>query len=111
MAEAKAVEEKKEDVAKSEHVITFQKPYSFEGKEYTEVDLNLDSLTGKDFNDVTRQLKTSGWFAPIPATDPEFCMHIAARGSKLPLEFFESMPAGLYGTTVQRVSNFLMSAG
>lgn len=90
--------------------IEFKTPYNFEGKEYNEVELDLDSLTGKDFNDLTRQLKGSGWFAPIPAADPEFCMHIAARAAKLPLEFFESLPVGAYGVTVQKVSNFLMSA-
>lgn len=110
-SEAKAVEEKKDDVVQSEHVVTFKNPYQFEGKEYTEIDLNLDSLTGKDFNDLTRRLKGSGWFAAIPAADPEFCMHIAALGAKLPIEFFESLPAAVYGSTVQRVGNFLMSAG
>lgn len=90
--------------------LVFKKPYKFEEKEYKEVDLNLDALTGKDFNETLRQLKGSGWFAPIPAVDPEFCMHFAAKASKLPLEFFENLPAGEYGTAVQKVSNFLMAS-
>lgn len=91
--------------------VEFSRPYSFEGKEYKEVELDLDSLTGKDFNDTLRQLKGGGWFAPMPAADPEFCMHFAAKAAKLPLEFFEGLPAGAYGQTVQKVSNFLISAG
>ena len=67
MSEEKKIVEYKPDVqvesAKPEAetdqrlVVKFSKPYHFEGKEYTEVDLSgLEGLTVKDAIDVQRQL-------------------------------------------------------
>lgn len=52
MAEAIALE-----TAEKKIVVEFKKPYKFEGKEYTELDLSgLEKLTVQDVIDVQREL-------------------------------------------------------
>lgn len=88
---------------------TFAKPYKFEDQEFTELEMDLDSLTGKDISAAKRQWALAGNFSPVPASDMDFCAALAAQASKQPLEFFEQMPAGEFTKITQAVSNFLMA--
>ena len=65
------------------------KEYEFEGQKYTEIELNLDVLTGKDVSAVKRE-----W--------------ARAKAAKLPIEFMENLPAKDYCAIGQEVSNFLL---
>jgi hypothetical protein len=87
----------------------FDKPVTFEGTEYTELEMNLDSLTGKDISQAKRLWAGAGNFSPVPAADMDFCAALAAQASKQPLEFFEALPAKEYTKLTQAVSNFLLS--
>lgn len=87
----------------------FAKPFTFEGKEYKEVTLDLEGLTGHDISAAKREWAAAGNFSAIPVTDSDFCASIAARASKLPVEFFYALPAGEYAKLTQSVSNFLLT--
>lgn len=87
---------------------TFKKPYVFEGKEYTELDLDLESLNGGDIIQVHKEYSDAGNFVMIPATDWGFCARVAAKALKQPYEFLERMPANEYCRLAQAVSNFLL---
>lgn len=86
----------------------FRKPYKFEEKEYKEVEVNVDALTGEDMMIVKKEFSDSGNFVMVPATDWDFCVRVAARASKLPIEFFLRMPAPEYCRLATAVSNFLL---
>lgn len=86
----------------------FEKPYEFEGKEYKEIELDLDSLKGSDIAAVKQQFTTAGNFAAIPSADSEFCALLGARVANLPIEFFQQMPAKTYCKITQEISNFLL---
>ena len=87
---------------------TFSKPYTFDGVEHTELEIDLDSLKGKDISAAKRAWALAGNFSPVPASDMDFCAALAAQASKQPVEFFEELPAGEYTKITQAVSNFLM---
>lgn len=87
----------------------FKKPYEFEEKEYKEINIDLDSLTGEDVDAVKTQFSAAGKFAALPTTDYEFCNMLAARAAKLPIEFFKGLPAKEYCAIGQAVSNFLLT--
>ena len=76
------------------------KEYEFEGQKYTEIELNLDVLTGKDVS--------AGNISPLVAVDTDFCVYLAAKAAKLPIEFMENLPAKDYCAIGQEVSNFLL---
>lgn len=87
----------------------FKKPYEFEDVTYTELDYDLDSLTGADISAAKRQWALAGNFSPLPTTDADFCVFVLAKVTKQPIEFFTEMPAQDYCGITQQVSNFLMA--
>lgn len=107
MSEEKKIVEYKPDVqvesAKTEaeadrrFVVKFSKPYRFEGKEYTEVDLSgLEGLTVKDAIDVQRQLFNQQEVAAslLTETTTAFARALAVKATGKPVEFFQQMPRG-----------------
>ena len=86
----------------------FAKPYTFDGKEYKEIDLDLDSLKGFDIAAAKKKFTSGGNFAAIPAADSEFCAMLGAQVANLPVEFFKGLPAKEYIKLTQEISNFLM---
>lgn len=86
----------------------FSKPYEFEEKEYKEIEINLEELKGSDVAAVKTQFSAAGKFAAVPTTDLEFCIMLAARVAKQPIEFFTELPAKDYCAIAQGVSNFLL---
>ena len=92
---ATAAQEPAEDQEES-LILKFRKPYMFEGKEYTEVDLSgLEDTTAADLQAVGRFVTKKN-----PAANPatvemtlEYAQFMAARVAHLPLEFFERLPA------------------
>lgn len=85
-------------MSETANTVKFKKPYSFEGVEYTEVDLSgADKLTVADLIDVQKQLTSDGdtaamALAAMEATTP-FAIAIATKVTGKPAEFFEQMRA------------------
>jgi len=77
-------------------VMKLDKPFTFEGQTYTEVDLSgLEDATAADLKAVAR-IATKKNPAGNPATVEmtlEYAQIMAARVAHLPLEFFEHLPA------------------
>lgn len=79
------------------HVVAFKRPYVFEQKEYTEVDLSgLEGLTVKDAIDVQRQLFNQQEVAAslLTETTTAFARALAVKATGKPVEFFQQMPRG-----------------
>jgi hypothetical protein len=78
----------------SEYLIQFKKPFIFESKEYSQLDLSgLESLTAKDLIDAERQFAAKGQVVAINEMNMGYICIVAAKASKLPTEFFEKLPA------------------
>lgn len=88
---------------------TFSKPYTFEGTEYSEIDVDLDGMTGRDVSAAKREWTRQGNFSAVISTDVDFCACLAARAAKQPIEFVEGLPAKDYCRLAQEVSNFLLT--
>ena len=74
--------------------VIFKKPYSFEGKEYKSVDLSsIEDLSGEDLLEADRIYSGNGQFSPVPELTLPYSFAIASKAAKLPLEFFQKMPA------------------
>lgn len=86
------------------HVIKLNRPWTFEQKEYTEIDLGgLDRMTIRDAIDAQRDLFGQQEVASslVCETTTSFAMEIAAKASGLPIEFFKLLPIGA-GRQVKR---------
>lgn len=88
--------------------IKLSKPYNFDGNEFTEVEMDLCSLTGRDVSAAKKEWASQGNFAAVTVADIDFCAFLEARASKQPIEFVEGLPAKDYCKLAQEVSNFLL---
>jgi hypothetical protein len=88
-------------------LVKFAKPYRFEDQTYTEVDLTgLENLTAEDMIAAEKFLNRSGVFSPIPEMSTEYVSFIAAKASKLPIEFFKGLPPKDAVRVKNRVTSF-----
>lgn len=79
--------------AEDKTVVTFKKPYQFEGTEYKEIDLTeIENLTADSLVDAERIYNAAGGFSMMPEMSPLYAFAIASKATKLPLEFFRHLP-------------------
>lgn len=75
-------------------IIVLSKPYNFEGKEYTEIDLNaLEDLNTRDIIEAEKEFTETGQFEMMKEMTVGFSMIVASKATKLPTEFFIGLPA------------------
>ena len=94
------------------YLITFKRIYKFEGKEYTGIDLSgLEELTGADMIAVNKYMqRTSRGIDVMPEVSLEYACNLAAKGSKLPIEFFTGLPPREAMKVKNRVMGFLFGS-
>jgi len=106
------IEEKKEEAKvetpkeEKEGVITLSRPYKFEGKEYTEVDLSgIKNLKIKDAIEAQKQLFSEREIAGVvlSETSTAFARAIAAKATGKPIEFFKFAPQRISKKVTQMV--------
>lgn len=104
-----------EDTESNEEVgmiIKFKKPYTFEKKEYTEIDLSgLDDLTAADMISVNKRMqRTSQGIDVMPEVTLEYACELAAKGAKMPVEFFMNLPPKEAIKVKNRIMSFLFGS-
>ena len=100
-----------EDPEEESLVIQFKKPYTFEGKVYTEIDLSwMEDLTGADMIAVNKLMsRNSPGIQIMPEVSAEYAAYFAARAAKQPIEFFTGMPPRELMKVKNRVMGFLFA--
>lgn len=106
--EVKAVERVQGEVMEeTSTLIKLKKPYVFEGQTYESIDLGgLDNLTGEDMIAANNIMNKSGSFSAMPEMSLEYSFIIAARATKLPIEFFKGLHPKDAIKVKNRVTNF-----
>lgn len=75
------------------YLVVFDKPYRFEGTEYTELDMSgLENIRAIDMIDANRALCGTGDYFAVPEMQMGYALVIAARATGMPIEFFYNMP-------------------
>ena len=98
------------EVNEDEMVVKFKKPYIFEKKEYTEIDLSgLDDLSAADMIAVNKYMSRSGGggIDVMPEVSLEYACVLASKAAKLPVEFFTGLPPREAMKVKNRVMGFL----
>ena len=74
-------------------VMKLDKPFTFEGQTYTEVDLSgMEDMTTADLCAVGKIMAKQGMVTPMPEVTVDYAMYMAARASGKPVEFFKGLP-------------------
>ena len=92
-------------------VFKLVKPVTFEGKEYTEIDLaGLEDLNGRDIRELDRLFKMKGGRlrGNVKEFDSLYLQLVAARATSLPLEFFDVIGAKDATRLEVKTRNFLL---
>lgn len=93
-------------------VIKFKKPFTFEQKEYEEIDLTgLEDLTAQDMVSVDRILKRhNSGIDVMPEVSMEYALNLAAKAAKQPIEFFQALPPREAMKVKNRIMGFLFGS-
>lgn len=91
------------------HVVVFKKPYKFEGKAYTRVDLSrLEEITAEDLAKAEKLAAGENVVAVQQELTLNYCMFVAQIVTQRPMEFFKRLPAHEAIRVKYVVLNFLM---
>ena len=90
-------------------VIKLARPFNFEHKDYTEIDLSgLEDLSANDLVQAEKMYKrTNGGVEVMPELSIEYAFLLAARATGLPIEFFMALPPKVGIRVRGRVMGFL----
>ncbi|MFC4403321.1 phage tail assembly protein [Gracilibacillus xinjiangensis] len=78
-----------------DYVVEFKNPYTFEGEEFSKIDLSgLENLSTKDLIEADKQFNTSGQMALMNEMTTGYSCIVASKATGKPVEFFEGLPAG-----------------
>ncbi|MFT5871110.1 MAG: hypothetical protein ACI8WT_000008 [Clostridium sp.] len=78
----------------NKYLMTFKKTYTFEGTEYTEIDLSaIQDLKASDLIAADKLFATRGQMSAMNEMSVGYTCIIASQATQKPLEFFENIPA------------------
>ena len=86
----------------------FKKAVSFEGKEFTELDLDLDGLTGGDLIKASRESAILGDVNPVQELSMTYLAVVAAKAAKVNVDMILALPASEFSKVKVEVQNFLL---
>ena len=91
----------------------FNKPFEYEGRTFSEITFNWDSLTGKDSLAIENEMQSLGKPLLAPEFSGEYLLRMASRASveKVGTDFFEALPLSDYNRIRSRARTFLLRAG
>ena len=91
---------KVDEVGTSDLVHVLKKPYKFEEKEYTQIDLTrFEDMSGDDLSKIQKKYNQLNGVdgntgnVLLPESDLSYVMFASAEATGLPLEFFKRLPA------------------
>ncbi|MGL5435994.1 MAG: phage tail assembly protein [Lachnospiraceae bacterium] len=100
------------DNAENKYIVTFAKPFVFEGKSYEKIDLSgLEDLAARDMIAVNKIMERSGTINMLPEMSLEYACLISGKATKLPVEFFQALPPKEAIKVKNKVTSFFFSEG
>lgn len=85
----------KKEGQEDELIITFRKPFNFEGETFQELDLHgLEDLRGRDLTAIEKAFNKTGVSSFVPESTTTYAKIVATKVTGLPAEFFEDLPVG-----------------
>jgi len=88
------------------HVL--KKTFTFEGKEFTEIDLDIEALTGDDLIKASKEARILGDVAPVQELSMTYLAVVAAKAAKVPVDMINALPAKEFSKVKIVVQNFLL---
>lgn len=88
--------------------IVLSRPFVFEDKEYKEIVMDFEGLTGQDLISASNTAKTLGDASLVFAeASKAYLAAVAAQAAKVPVELIMALPAKDFTAVTLAVQNFL----
>ncbi len=91
--------------------VILSRPLQHKGASLKAIEMDLDSLTGRDLIDVETQMNSEGKFSPMADFSKLYLSRVGARAAKLPAEVIESLGAKDFNNVVNAVQLFFVGPG
>ena len=88
--------------------LKLKKPAMINGEETSEIEYDLDELTGKDIQDATKELQKRGIIVSVVETDPNYQAMLFAMASGLSYEDIQKLGAKDYNDIIILVRDFFL---
>lgn len=90
--------------------IKLSKPFTFEGKEYAELILDLDGITGRDLIKAEAEARIIAGPAAAPVAELSKPYHavVAAKAAGVPVDLILALPAKDFTKITMAVQDFLL---
>lgn len=87
-------------------LVKFSQPYTFEGKEYTEIDLSvIENIDAEQLCEAEKMFETGGNFSALKEMNLAYALTVAAVVTQMPIEFYKKLP----GKDALKVKNAVSS--
>lgn len=88
--------------------IVLSRPFTFDGKEYTELILDLDSLTGRDLLKAEAEARIISGPSPVSEFSKSYNAVVAAKAAKVMVDMIFDLPAKDFTRVTLLVQDFLL---
>lgn len=88
--------------------VVLSRKYSFEDKEYEELSLDFNSLTGKDIIDAEKEARALGDNSPVPEFSKTYQAILGAKAAKVPIDMVMDFNVRDFTRVTMAVQNFLL---
>jgi len=100
--------EKTETIEPNDYMVKFNKPYRFEGQEYTEIDLSgVTEAKTSTLIQADKLFLSKGFVDALKEVNVQYCMIVASLTTEKPIEFFENLRANEAIKIKNVISGFL----
>lgn len=89
-------------------VVRFRKVFQFEGKEYDNLEMDLDSLTGNDVINAENEARALGVRAVMLESSKEYQAIVAAKAASVTVDLIKALPAKEFSSVTGEVQAFLL---
>ena len=95
----------------TKNIYNLSKPFEWEGKTYTKLNLDFERLTGVDMIAIENEMAAVGEYALSPEISTSYLSKLAARAAGVGNDVIEHMPIRDFAKVKNRSRDFLLSTG
>ena len=95
----------------TKNIYNLSKPFEWEGKTYTKLNLDFERLTGVDMIAIENEMAAVGEYALSPEISTSYLSKLAARAAGVGNDVIEHMPIRDFAKVKNRSRSFLLSTG
>lgn len=88
--------------------IKLSKTYNSEGKEFRELDIDFDRLTGKDLVDASKEARILGDVSPVQELSPTYLAVVGAKAAGISIDTVLALSAKDFTSVKTETQNFLL---